>query len=206
MFQESRKKYGGRNTNRIETSLRGPRPGMKSVFEESLYANRRERWIRTSPLNYLATGCGSFPGATNRPRYPPPSHHPGNLGSVLTRLYMKVKLVPRHLNQLDVSPPRERTFPPPPSGVNSLPGATLRFISLVKSDGQWRIYECDSVYTLFTRNRITFSVPLFCFSLHLPHSVSNASGRCSERITTGIQIRDVFCDEVQRPRQARNRL
>jgi len=90
----------------------------------------------------------------------------------LTRLCVKVKLVPRHLNRLDVSP--ERSY----SHRYQLITQTSRLISPVKSDG--RAYMLARTYTLLTRYRMTFSVPFFCFSLHLVHSVSSASGRVSE--------------------------
>lgn len=86
---------------------------------------------------------------------------------------MKVKLVPRHLNRLDVSP--ERFY----SHRHQLITQTSRLISPVKSDG--RAYVLVRTFTLLTRYRMTFSVPFFCFSLHLLHSVASASGRVSEK-------------------------
>lgn len=118
----------------------------------------------------------------------------------LTRLCVKVKLVPRHLNRLDVSP--ERSY----SHRYQLITQTSRLISPVKSDG--RTYMLARTYTLLTRYRTTFSVPFFCFSLHLLHSLASASGRVSEtnrkKITRGIQIRDMAARNSIRYRSIRS--
>lgn len=128
---------------------------------------------RGSQTNHGDTPCHRAAAATRR--------------KGLTRLCVKVKLVPRHLNRLGVSP--ERSY----SHRHQLITQTSRLISPVKSDGQ--AYVLAQAYTLLTRYRITFSVPFLCFSLHLLHSVASASGRVSEtkrkKITEGIQIRDV---------------
>lgn len=91
-----------------------------------------------------------------------------------------------------IPPERERSLLRPPASTHypARPCVSLVWWKVTGSD----VYTNAIVYTLFTRNRMTFSVPVLCFSLHLLHSVSNASGRCSERIAIGIQIRDVFTD------------
>lgn len=113
---------------------------------------------RGSQTNHEDTPCHRAAAATRR--------------RGLTRLCVKVKLVPRHLNRLDVSP--ERSY----SHRRQLITQTSRLISPVKSDG--RAYMLVRAYTLLTRYRMTFSLPFFCFSLHLPHPVASASGRVSE--------------------------